>query len=283
MKMLLLVLLASLYVGISGAMADGNPYPWLATYDANQSLSRRFPLPDGYERVETPPGSFGAWLRGLPLKAEGAKVHLHTGEAMENQTTHAAVIDLDVGTKDLQQCADAIMRLRAEYLWSQNRKEDIAFKFTSGDLSAYEAWSSGKRPVVTGNKVRWAQSAEPADDRATFASYMEKIFLYAGTSSMRRDTKRVGSLESIQPGDFFIQPATREYYGHAELVVDMAKHKESGKVIFLLANSFMPAQEMHLHRNPGNPELSPWFLAGQGDRLSTPKWTFKWSDLYRFP
>lgn len=44
----------------------------------------------------------------------------------------AAVIDIDVEKRDLQQCADAVMRLRAEWLWSIGTKDRIAFNYTGG-------------------------------------------------------------------------------------------------------------------------------------------------------
>jgi hypothetical protein len=40
-------------------------------------------------------------------------VLLYNGAPKFRQDVHAAVIDIDVGTRDLQQCADATMRLRA--------------------------------------------------------------------------------------------------------------------------------------------------------------------------
>src|SRR5262245_3007875 len=90
-----------------------------------EPLDRRIAPPRGATRIALEPGSFGDWLRHLPLLPAGAAVHLYDGRAKARQDVHAAVVDLDVGTRDLQQCADAAMRLRVEYLWSAGRARDI--------------------------------------------------------------------------------------------------------------------------------------------------------------
>lgn len=55
-------------------------------------------------------GSFAEYLRNLPLKPHGTKVKYYNGEEKPNDV-YVAVIDIDVGTRDLQQCADAVIRL----------------------------------------------------------------------------------------------------------------------------------------------------------------------------
>ena len=71
--------------------------------------------------------------------------------------------------------------------------------------------------------------------------------------------------------------------GHAVLVVDMARDPVSGGRVFLLAQSYMPAQDLHILRNPNNARLDPWYALGSGLELTTPEWRFDWPALYRFP
>ena len=89
------------------------------------------PLPLGFNRISVTPGSFGEWLRKLRLKKD-KKVYLYNGSLKQNQSAQFAVLDIPVGKEDLQQCADAVMRLKAEFLFSQKSYNDIQFKATDG-------------------------------------------------------------------------------------------------------------------------------------------------------
>lgn len=70
--------------------------------------------------------------------------------------------------------------------------------------------------------------------------------------------------------------------GHAIIVVDAAQNT-AGEQVFLLAQSYMPAQEIHVLKNPNDPNLSPWFKLNDGDELVTPEWTFQWDQRKRWP
>jgi hypothetical protein len=64
--------------------------------------------------------------------------------------------------------------------------------------------------------------------------------------------------------------------------MDMAENVE-GKRIFLLAQSYMPAQDIHILKNPRNKILSPWYeLNTYQDEIITPEWDFVQTDLRRF-
>jgi hypothetical protein len=66
------------------------------------------------------------------------------------------------------------------------------------------------------------------------------------------------------------------------MVMDVAIHESTGEKVFLLAQSYMPAQNIHLLKNWENSELSPWFSANFVEELITPEWTFKANDLRQF-
>ncbi|MDH3236425.1 MAG: DUF4846 domain-containing protein, partial [Alphaproteobacteria bacterium] len=124
MLLLSLVVIAAMLMAAlpRGAHAEAPTYPWLSNpAAARDAIANRFAPPRGFVRVPARAGSFAAWLRRLPLKPVGAKVYLHDGRLKPNQSVHAAVVELDIGRRDLQQCADAVMRLRAEYLYSRRR------------------------------------------------------------------------------------------------------------------------------------------------------------------
>jgi hypothetical protein len=106
---------------------------------------------------------------------------------------------------------------------------------------------------------------------------MKYIFSYANTASLKKELTVVG-IETILPGDVFIQSGNP--YGHAVTVVDVAEDVHGNRV-FLLAQSYMPAQETHLLINPKNQQLSPWYEAKDGAIL-TPEWRFESTDLRRF-
>ena len=255
-------------------------YAWLARWNPARAIRSRIAPPRGYQRVPTKPGGFAHWLRHLPLKPGRPAVRLHDGRTKPNQDAHVAVVDLDVGRKDLQQCADTIIRLRAEYLYSHARRDEIRFHFTSGDLAEYAKWAQGYRPVVRGSKVRWSRSGRRGETYQTFRAYLECVFMYAGTLSLSRELRPVTNGADVRIGDVFLRGGSP---GHAVIVVDLAAKGAAGGKAFLLAQGFLPAQEMHVLKNPNDAELSPWYPAAFGETLRTPEYTFRRGERMRFP
>lgn len=246
-------------------------YAWMGHYNFVQSILNRIPTPEGYGRVNVLEDSFGWWLRRIPLKPGRPVVKLFDGSDKGNQDVHHAVVNIDAGTKDLQQCADAVMRLRAEYLYSAKRDGEISFKFTSGDACPWEKWKAGQRPVVQGNSVTWKGGGKTGREYANFRAYMDQVFLYAGTASLEKELKPVASLRDVQVGDVFIKGG---FPGHAVIVMDVAEHRENEERVFLLAQSYMPAQDIHILRNPNDEGLSPWYSLEGARSLVTPEWEF---------
>ncbi len=82
----------------------------------------------------------------------------------------------------------------------------------------------------------------------------------------------------MQIGDVFIYGGTP---GHAVIIVDMCENAK-GEKFFMIAQSYMPAQEIHILKNKNDPKLSPWYPVNFGDALETPEWDFRKEELKRF-
>ncbi len=242
------------------------------------TVQTRLLVPEGFERTAYAEHSFGHFLQDFPLNPSSAKVMLFDGSEKYNQAAHVAVLDIDVGKRDLQQCADAVMRLRAEYLWKNNRFEDIHFNFTNGFQATYSKWRTGYRIRVEGNTVSWIQRNQASTSYQAFRKYLDMVFAYAGTLSLAKELN-FQALSELEVGDVFIQGGSP---GHAILVVDKAINPNTNEILFCLAQSYMPAQDIHILKNPST-QNSPWYSAKAIEtELITPEWTFKKNDLKRF-
>ncbi len=255
-----------------------NIYPWKKDYDIKKSIINNIPLPEGYQRIPYESGSFADWLRHLPLKEKGSRVHYHNGRTKPIHVHHA-VLDIDTGKEDLQQCADAVMRLKSEYHYSLKEFESIHFNYTSGDNVSFDDWRKGKKPIVRGNRVDFsAPSGQTDNSYSNFKKYIQQIFTYAGTASLSREMNQVIRINDIEVGDVFIIGG---HPGHAVIVIDVAENDRKEK-IFMIAQSYMPAQDIHILKNPNDSNMSPWYSIDFGEKLFTPEWTFDASDLKRF-
>lgn len=198
------------------------------------------PAPMGYTRVEAENGSYAQYLRSLPLKKRGTKVQLFTGGEARYQFLSTGVIDQDL-LSNSEQCADATMRLRAEYLWSRGRYREISFRNVNGKMMHYAGGGS----------------------RKAFERYMRDVYGLCSTFSLFTETAP-RDIRDVQPGDVLVYPARAGHkYGHALIVVDVAKSK-SGKVAIMCAEGNTPARDKHVVRNL-NPLKNPWFFLDEDD------------------
>lgn len=218
-------------------------------------LVSNIPLPEGFERTKAGSNSFAAWLNNLPLK-EDKTVYLYNGNKKINQQAQFGVLAVSVGNKDLQQCADAVMRLRAEYLFAQKRYSEIIF--TDNEEGVYKL--------------------NPPYTKENFMRFMEKVFGSCGSASLSKQLKTVDSFYDIQPGDVLIRGG---FPGHAAIVLDAAINK-AGEKIFMLAQSYMPAQDIHILINPADENLRPWYKVTSNKEIVTPEYLFYRNELKRW-
>jgi hypothetical protein len=215
-------------------------------------------------------------MRDLTMKADNSKVLLYNGQEKGIQSAHVAIFDFDVGSSDLQQCADSILRIYGDYFWSIGVYDKINFHLTNGFLMEYTKWRDGNRIKIIGNNVSWNLTNKYDDSYECFREYMTQVFIYAGTLSLSEEGELV-PLEDIEAGDIFIYGGSP---GHCVLVVDMAQNEEGNKC-FLLAQGYMPAQDFHILKNPLH-EDDPWYYLSEIEYpLKTPQWSFNEGSLER--
>ena len=241
------------------------------------TIAERYFPPKGFERIQLSENSFGEFLRNQSLKTYGEKVLYYDGREKNKKGVYDSVFDVDIGDRDLHQCADAIMLLRAEYLYSQELYDKIHFNFVSGFKAEYSKWMEGYRIKIDGNNVSYYKATDPTNTYESFRKYMDMVFAYSGTLSLDKELESV-QVEEMEIGDVFIIGGSP---GHAVIVVDMAENDE-GEKIFMLAQSYMPAQQTQLLINPNEKGISPWYRLKGEEQLVTPEWTFDWDKLKRF-
>jgi len=243
-----------------------------------QTISTRFSPPKGYTRKVVASNSYTAFLRNIELKPHGTLVHLYNGSEKHNKVADA-VFRFDVGKSDLQQCADAVMRIRSEYLFNQKQYDAIHFNFTNGFRADYKRWQIGERIVVKVNTCSWVKKAKTDLSYETFRNYLDMVYSYAGSLSLSKELQPVADLQSIEAGDVFIIGGSP---GHAVTVMDIAINK-AGEKVFMLSQSYMPAQDIHVLKNLNNLDISPWYKVEDiKDVLETPEYTFEPNNLMRF-
>jgi hypothetical protein len=237
-----------------------------------KTIIERFDVPQGFTRLKSEEKSFAYYLQNLPLKQDGAKVKYYDGRE-KRRDVYLAVVDFSLGERDLQQCADAVIRLRAEYLYAMGRYDEIHFNFVSGFNAKFSKWAAGNGISVNGSNVSWNTNSNNNSSYKSFQKYLDTVYAYASTLSLEKELIEK-PLSDLMVGDVFIQGGAP---GHCVIVVDIAVNENTGEKIFMLAQSYMPAQDIQILK--GDNEGSPWFSANIEDILKTPEWTFKVSDL----
>lgn len=224
--------------------ANQNPYADIAA----------IPIPAGYKRLNYEENSFGKWLSRVQLK-KNKTVYLYDGTKKNNQSAQFAVLEIPVGNKNLQQCADAVMRLRASWLFDQKKYDSIVFYDNDGKAYRFLAPYTIKH----------------------FNEYLATVFGMYGTSSLSKQLKRT-TLDEIQAGDVFIRGG---FPGHAVIVMDVIQNGK-GEKKYLLAQSYMPAQDIHVLLNPEDGSGSPWYDVSDDDAIITPEYSFYSFELKRW-
>ena len=190
--------------------------------------------------------SWEDYIKNFPRKAT-TEVRDYQGNVLKESSLGV----LDVRINSVQQCADAAIRLRAEYFYGRKEYDKITFKLTSGLEVPFEKWAKGYRIKVNGNKAKLVKEKESNDySRENFEKYLKAVMIYAGSASLGRDLRLRNDFPQI--GDLLIIPG---FPGHVVIVMD--KKVINGINYYQFANSWMPAQDIEIIEgiNPGKPNI----------------------------
>lgn len=274
MKKLFFLSICILLIVLFGYKFQTNPL----INESGNTIQTRFVPPKNFKREPVDLNSFASYLRDLPLKKHGSSVILYNGKLKENQSAHIAVVDKAILKLDLQQCADAVMRCRAEYLFKTKQHNKITFNFTNGFKADYMRWREGQRIKVDGNKVSWVKTNKPDTSEKCFNDYMKMVYNYCGSLSLSKQLKQKPFMK-LEIGDVLLIGGSP---GHAELVVDKIFNSKTKEFKFLLLQSYMPAQEMQILKNNNDVVNSPWYSNLTDYEIRTPEYMFTTDNVYSF-
>lgn len=199
--------------------------------------------------------SWQYFLQHLPVK-KGIVVD-YNGNAVANQLKQDGIVQYDVGKADLQQCADALMRIRAEYLFSQKRYGEIGFHFVDGHYYTYDDYCKGMRIVIEGKTISFVFFNSCFKTHETLRNYLNIVYCYASTISLAKELKKTND---FTVGTVVIFPGSP---GHCFIIVDEGDDNAGGKV-FKLVEGYSPAQSIYVLRNVEDGSISPWYHLKKG-------------------
>jgi len=256
-------------------------YAWPRRAAAYESLAQRTnPPPAGFSRVPAEVGTYAWWLRHLPVLGPAEPLRYHDGTVVpRGNSTVAAIVDLDTGKRDLQQCMDVLLRLRAEYLRAAGLERRIAFRYVGGRYYTWSSWKKGLRPDRATPDLRLVPRAAWGDSRGNFLHYLQTLYYDTGTMHHQNEPKVAPADLAI--GDFFVYaPSNAHATGHAVVVLDLAV-SASGERRIVVGQGDTPATDFHVLRDPKG---SAWFPIPATDFLGTFLWPtpFSWDMLRRF-
>ena len=239
----------------------------------SQTIESYFDLPDNYEREFA--NDYSRWIIKQPIIVGEHVLTFNNNKISGLNNWYVAKFDYNIGTQDLHQCADAAIYLNAKYHYDKKILNKIKYSFTNGYTYSYNKFKENKVPDCREDNNWKCELIHKETNNLN--EYLDIVWNYAGSYSLEKyDTYRV-SLEDIQPGDIFIYGG---FPGHVVSVVDVIINK-NGQKKFMLAQSYMPAQEQHILLNPTK-DFSVWHDLSVNKSTVTNGGTFNKNQLRRF-
>ena len=243
---------------------------------AGMTIETRFNPPKGYQRVALESGSFGAWLRGQAVLADGTAPKRWDGREASGGGV-AAVLAMEV-TSLLQQNTETAVRLHAQYQYERGQHQNIVYHFASGFLFKWDSWRAGGRVHTYDNPPVWRSEATEDSSVQTFYDYLQVQYNYTNINSLMKYDLTPVTAANLRPGDMLVNPK-----GSVAIVADMVVNPADGSRLALLLSGGRPASQITVPANAAA-KASPWFPVpadGKGS-LVIGEYHYDWSQLGRF-
>lgn len=243
---------------------------------AGMTIETRFNPPKGYQRVALESGSFGAWLRGQAVLADGAVPKRWDGREGSGSGM-AAVLAMEV-TSLLQQSTETAVRLHAQYQYERGQHQNIVYHFASGFLFKWDTWRAGGRVHTYDSPPVWRTEAAADSSAQTLYDYLQVQYNFTNINSLEKYDLTPVSAANLRPGDLLVNPN-----GSVAVVADMVKNPANGDRLALLLSGGRPARQITVPANAGA-KSSPWFPVpadGKGSFVIG-EYHYDWSQLGRF-
>ena len=102
------------------------------------------------------------------------------------------------------------------------------FNKNTTNYNAENSWVEGDRFVPRGAQVQRHNGSPRANDHASYRNWLQQLFIYAGTLSLRLDSETIH--DAFRPGDFFVDVGAN--IGYYTLLASQLL-EESGLVLSL--------------------------------------------------
>jgi len=222
-----------------------------------QTIESYFKIPKDYKRIIQ--NDYHKWIISREINTKDC-VKYFDGQLKEGLgTIYKAKFIYNIGKKDLHQCADAVMYNNARYFFDTKQYKKISYTFSHNA----RIYSYTKEFNIFNEK--------------TFKKYITMVWGYCGTWSLQEYDTVAVNIKDIQTGDMFLIGG---FPGHAISVVDVVIN-EQGHKKYMLAQSYMPAQEQQILLNPIK-NNTVWYDLHLSKDVVTPQFTFSVNELRRF-
>ncbi|MCR4717654.1 MAG: DUF4846 domain-containing protein [Lachnospiraceae bacterium] len=223
------------------------------------------------------PMTIESFMRSLPVKEDGAKTLYYTTSPKENQDAHCAVLNIPLDGRDLQQSASSMMRLYAEYFWTNKAYDDMKFPMVNGFTLDYDKWINGERATFSDSAIQWTPGSATGDSYDTLMDYLQFYFAYSNRTVLLTNSHEA-DINKVSVGDYLVN----EDDGGLAMVVDVAEDVD-GNRCFLLASGGTPGQDIEILLNDEHSNGDPWYYVSEiKDKIKTPEVSYSPDKLYHY-